>query len=49
MDFLLAKDPIRSLITKRHIAQLEEVLSYAIDGLDSVSRQQLYQIERDNL
>ena len=49
MTFFLTKDPIYSLITKHHIATLEEVLSNAADGLRTVGRNQLYQIERDNV
>jgi hypothetical protein len=49
MDFFLAKDPIHSLITKRHIAQVEEVLNNAAEGLATVGRNQLYQIERDSV
>jgi hypothetical protein len=49
MDFFLDNDPIHSLITKHHIAELEEVLNHAATGLATVGRNQLYQIERDTV
>lgn len=49
VDFFLTKDPIRTLVTKHHIAEVEEVISHAADGLATVSRNQLYQIERDSV
>lgn len=49
MDFFLARDPLRALVTKHHIATVEEVLNHAAEGMATVARNQLYQIERDSV
>lgn len=48
-NYFLATDPIRSLITKSDVATVEKSLTEAVNNLNTVSRNQLYQHERDNV